>query len=259
MQSDFDPMIYKFDRTIKVYPVGDLHIGAAKCMVDAWNRFKQKLIAEPDSYITVGGDVLNNSIKSSVGNIYEETMRPSEQKRWVAEQLSDIKDRILCVVNGNHCERSSKETDDSPLYDVCCKLDIEERFRENAAFLILRMGDINGAGQRNPTYTMCVTHGSGGGVLTGGAINKNERFGMVIDGMDVLVTAHVHKGAITKPQKIVIDAHNKKISLRDFTCVISTSWLEYGAYALRKQLTPASNQIQSIVLHRDHKQVEVVW
>lgn len=252
-------MIYQFDRPIKIYPVGDLHIGAAECLIEAWSKFKRQLLSEPDSYITIGGDMLNNGTRSSVSNIFDETMRPAEQKKWLSAQLMDIRDRILCIVSGNHEARSGKDADDQPLYDICCKLDIEDRYREDAAFLILRMGDKNGNGALNPTYTACVTHSAGGGIYTGATVNRNERFGMMVDGLDILITHHAHKGAVTKPQKILFDARNKKVSLKDFCCVGSTSWVEYGGYALRKMLAPASNQIQTIVLYRDHKQVQVAW
>lgn len=106
---------------------------------------------------------------------------------------------------------------------------------------------------------MCVTHSTGGGIYTGAAVNRNERFAMMIDGLDILITAHVHKGIVTKPQKLVIDAQNKRVSTKDFTVISSTAWMDYGSYALRKMLTPASGTIQTIVLKRGHKQVEVIW
>ena len=259
IKSDFDPMVQTFDRDIKIYPVADLHIGAAECDMKRWDAFRKQLLSEPDSYITIGGDMLNNTTRSSVSNVFEETMRPREQKRWLAEQLEGIRDRILCVVGGNHEYRSGKDADDAPLYDVCAKLDIEDRYRENAAFLILRMGDKAGDGQRNPTYTMCVTHSTGGGIYTGAAVNRNERFAMMIDGLDILITAHVHKGIVTKPQKLLIDPRNKRVSMRDYTVVSSTAWLDYGSYALRKMLTPASGSIQTLMLARGYKQVTVMW
>jgi predicted phosphodiesterase len=252
-------MLYEFQSDIKIYPVADLHYGAAECQVDRWKAFKKQLLTEPNSYITIAGDMVNNGTRTSVTNIFEETCRPSQQKKWLSEQLEDIKDRILCVTGGNHEARSGKDADDNPLYDVCAKLDIEDKFRENAAFLIIRMGEKDGNGRLNPTYTMCVTHSTGGGIYTGAAVNRNERFGMVIDGLDILITGHVHKGIITKPQKIVFDTNNKRVSFKDFTVVSSTSWLEFGGYALRKLLIPASNTIQTLLLHRDRKQAEVMW
>lgn len=259
MLSDFEPIIYTFQTDIKIYPIADLHIGSAECQVKKWAEFKKTLLSEPNSYITIGGDMMNNATRSGVTNPFEETMRPREQKRWLAEQLADITDRILCVVPGNHEARSGRDADESPLYDICCKLDIEDNFRESAAFLILRFGDQAGDGLRNPTYSMCVAHGSGGGTLTGSAVNRNERFGMMIDGLDILVTGHVHKGIVSRPQKLFFDTRNKRIGYKDFTVVSSTSWTEYGGYALRKMLQPASNTIQTLTLLRGTKQVVVSW
>ena len=225
----------------------------------AWSAFRKRLQCEPDSYIVIDGDMLNNSTRSGVSNPFDETMRPREQKVWLCEQLKGIEDKILAVTGGNHEARSGKDADDAPLYDVCCKLGIEDRYRENAVFMIIRFGDKNGNGAKNPTYTACITHSTGGGIFTGAAVNRNERFGMMIDGLDLLITAHVHKGIVTRPQKLVFDAKNKKVSYKEFVAVSCTSWLEYGGYALRKMLNPASNRLQSVTLHREEKWAEVAW
>ena len=126
-------------------------------------------------------------------------------------------------------------------------------------FLLSAWAKKAGSGLRNPTYTACVTHSTGGGIYTGAAVNRNERFGMMIDGLDILITGHVHKGIITKPQKLVFDTSNKRVSFKDFTVVSSTAWIEYGGYALRKMLTPASTTAQTLILERKYKQATVVW
>lgn len=259
MLSDFKPLVYHFpeNKDIVIYPISDLHIGSQEAMVKEWKEFKKKLLSEPDSYITIGGDMMNNGTKNSVTNVYEETMRPREQKKWLVEQLSDIKDKILCVVPGNHENRSVKEVDDNPLYDVCCKLDIEDKFRENMAVLIIRLGDVKGNGMRNPTYTGAVIHGSGGGALTGAAINRNERFGYAFDGLDFLIVGHSHKPANTGPAKIVIDKANKRVSLKPFKVIISTAWLDYSGYAVRKQMLPAYHCLHELKLNGNKKEMRV--
>lgn len=259
MRRDFEPLIYHFpdNKDLTLYPISDLHIGARECMINVWGDFKRKLLSEPNSYITIGGDMMNNGLKNSVTNVYDEMMRPREQKRWLVDQLYDIKDRILCVVPGNHEGRSDKEVDDNPLYDVCCKLDIEDKFRENGAVMIIRIGNVKGSGIKNPTYTGCVIHGSGGGFLTGSAVNKNERFGYAFDGLDFLIVGHTHKPVNSIPSKIVIDKHNKKVSLRPFRVITSTAWLTYGGYALRKQLLPTSHTLTRLTLFGNEKKMEV--
>jgi predicted phosphodiesterase len=259
--NDFDLIVKHIggNEDITIYPISDLHAGAAEFMTKKWEDFKRQIDKEPNSYIVLAGDLINNETKSGKSNVFESTMRPSEQKRWVSEQLRSVKDRILCVVPGNHDKRSQKDCDDEPCYDICAKLDIEDVYRENMAFLKIQLGNRNVDGNRNPTYCLGVLHGAGGGGMTGNAVNKSEKFGMVIDGIDVLISGHVHKGFFTKPQKLCIDKHNNKISLKQFVTVSCTSWVNYGGYALCGGMTPASNDIQKIILHRNEKKVELRW
>jgi predicted phosphodiesterase len=258
--SDLKPLVYEFpdNNDIIIYPISDLHIGAREAMVKEWDKFKKRLKEEDYSYIAIAGDMMNNGTKNSVTNVYEETMRPMEQKKWLVEQLSDIKDKILCVVPGNHENRSVKEVDDNPLYDVCCKLDIEDKFRENMAVLILRLGNVKGNGLKNPTYTGAVLHGSGGGTLTGSAINKNERFAYSFDGLDFMIVGHTHKPVNTVPSKIVVDKQNKRVSLKPFRVIVSTSWLNYAGYAIRKQLLPSTHSLNELHLCGSKKEMKVV-
>lgn len=259
MRSDYDLLIYKFPnkKDIKIYPISDLHIGAEECLLDAWRDFVKRLKKEPNSYITILGDMMNNGIRSSVTDVYDEVISPFEQKLWLARELREIKDKILCVVPGNHERRSKKESDDRPLYDVCCKLDIEDRYRDNAAFIIIRMGDRKEEGLKRPSYTLCVIHGAGGGIYTGASVNRNERFGAYIDNLDVLIVGHAHKIAQTKPAKLFIDARNEKVSIKPFNLVQATAWTQYGGYALRQQLLPSSYGLQEIVLRGNKKSVKV--
>lgn len=259
MINDFIPIVkhFKSNDDIKIYPISDLHIGSAEALIREFEQFKRKLLDEPNSYITIGGDMMNNGTKGGVA-AYDDIMRPREQKQWLMEQLSEIKHKILCVVPGNHEGRSAKEVDDNPLYDVCCKLDIEDIYRDNGAILILRIGDLKGNGNRNPTYTGCVMHGSGGGFMTGSAVNKNERFGYSFDGLDFLIVGHTHKPINSIPTKIVIDKQNKKVSFKPFRVIVSTAWLDYGGYAFKKQMMPATHCLSELRLNGGVKEMKVL-
>ena len=259
MLSDFELITYHFEKNddIIIYPISDVHLGAAEHMEKEWEYFCEKLLEMPNTYIILGGDLINNTTRTSVANIFEETMRPREQKKRMAEMLEPIKSRILCAVTGNHERRSVKDADDDPTYDIMCKLDLEELYRENIAFIKIQIGDKDGHGMKNPTYTLVVTHGAGGGMLTGASVNRAERFGYVIDGMDALIVGHTHKPLVTQPSKIKIDPFNNKVSLKPFKVVISTSWLNYGGYAAQKMLLPSSHASQIMVLKGDYKDIKV--
>lgn len=234
-----------------------MHLGAAEHLEREWRLFCDNLMNQPHAYITLGGDLINNALKTSVSNIYEETMRPREQKRVIAEMLEPIKSRILCAVSGNHERRSAKDADDDPTYDILCKLDLEHLFRENIAFVKIQMGKQDSNGLKNPTYVLAVTHGGGGGILTGAAVNRNERFGYVLDGCDALIVGHTHKPFVTQPAKLLVDTKNNRVSVKPFKVISSTSWLDYGGYAVQKMLLPSSHAVQAITLRGNRKEIRV--
>lgn len=259
MLKDFEIITNNFAKKtdITVIPISDVHLGASEHMQRQWELFCMNVLKEPNTYITLGGDLINNATRSSVSNIFEETMRPSEQKRMMAKMLEPLRDRILCAVTGNHERRSMKEADDDPTYDILCKLDLEHLYRENIAFVKLRIGDQKADGLKNPTYTLAVTHGAGGGALTGGTVNRNERFGYALEGVDALIVGHSHKPLITQPAKLVVDHGNNRVSVKPFKVVVSTAWLNYGGYAAQKMLLPSSHTVQRILLAGDHKEIRV--
>ena len=259
MQSDFTMIVRHFPdkKDLKIYPISDVHLGAAEHMESAWREFRTKVLSEDNSYLILAGDLINNATRTSVSNVFDELMRPREQKKLMVEMLKPLKDKILCAVPGNHEGRSGRDADDDPMYDICAKLDIEDIYRENMAFIKIRCGKLDTDGEYNPTYMIAVIHGNGGGLLTGGAVNRAERFGYAIDGADVLILGHTHKPFVTQPGKIKIDPYNCKVSVKPFKVVSATSWLEYGGYAARKNLLPTTHAPQVLKLSGGRKEIKV--
>lgn len=264
MKSDFDIIVHHFPQreNITIIPISDVHLGAFEHNEKAWGLFCEAILNKPNTYVTLGGDLINNATRSSVSNVFAERMRPSEQKKLMAQMLKPLAEdnRILCAVSGNHEARSGKDADDDPMYDIMAKLDLEDLYRENMAFIKIHMGNVDGTGKSNPTYCFAVTHGAGGGIYTGATVNRNERTSYMIDGIDGLIVGHSHKGAITKPLKLVVDKHNNKVSFKPMAVVSSVSWLEYGGYALRKMLLPSqTSEPQLIKLYGKQKKIELTW
>ena len=259
MKDDFDVIVHKFPREdIRLYGIFDVHLAAKEHMEKEFIEFRDSILADNHAYVVLGGDLLNNGIKTSVSNVYDEVMRPREAKRIMTDLLKPLakEGRILCGTGGNH-ERRSKDCDDDIMYDIMAKLDIEDLYRENMCFVKLQFGKQNGDGVKNPTYRMMVTHGAGGGMLTGGAVNRAERFGGIIDGIDLMMVGHTHKPFTTAPAKLVFDGHNNRVSVKPFRVVSLSSWLSYGGYAMQKMLLPASNIPQVVTLHGKYKKIEV--
>ena len=264
MESDFKLIINQFDKDITIYPISDIHLGSLEHNSDEWNKFVEKIKKEPNSYIILNGDLINNATRSSVSNVFEDVMRPRDQKTKMIEYLTPIKDKILCAVSGNHERRSGKDADNDPMYDIMCKLALEDIYRHNTAFLKIQLGSQKEIARRGGiTYTIVVTHGTGGGIYTGASVNRNERFGYTIDNLDCLIVGHTHKGTVSKPDKIVIDPRNNVVLFKPFTVISTQSWLKYGGYAMQKMLLPSSTAIaensQKLKFNKKKKVIEVLW
>lgn len=248
---------------ITVVPIFDVHLGSQECMEQKFISFIQSVKDTPNVYLVLGGDLIDNGTRSGVTNIFRATMPPGQQKREMANILKVVADRILCFVPGNHERRSGKDADDDPIYDIAAKLDLEHLYRENIAFVKIQLGKYDhmdrnhGNGKMRPTYSLVVTHGSGGGILTGSAVNKSERYGYVVDGMDALIVGHTHKPFTTQPGKIKIDLFNNKVSIKPFKVISATCWLEYGGYVAQKMLMPSSHCLQTLTLKGSHKEIIV--
>ena len=254
MRSDFDLIVHNLPRCqeARLYFIGDLHAGAIEANLRGWEGFCNRILQEPNSYLCLMGDLMNNATRSSVSNVFEDNMRPSEQKRYLANALKPLRERILSAVAGNHEARSGKDADDDPMLDIMAKLDLEDYYRPNAAFLKVCFGSRPHASNMAPiqTYIICTTHGAGGGIYTGAAVNRNERFGMVLDGVDILAVGHSHKGTISKPSKICVDNRSNTVMQKTMTVISACSWMGYGGYAMRKMLLPSAPQ--------DHEQPQYV-
>lgn len=255
--------------SVTVYAVADVHLGAAECDEYEWDTFRTRILSEPNAYLILHGDLINNNTRSSVGSPYRDTMRPREQKRLVMQQLEPLRDRILCCVTGNHERRSLKDADD-PTYDVMCKLDLEDVYRENVAFLHFGIGERPNPKGRNTdrnlvSYGLCVTHGAGGGALSGGIIIRNERFARTLCGIDALIVGHSHNGIISRPAQLVFDPHSDRVQQRSIVCISTTAWQRFGGYAAQKMLQPRATataehpQYLQLSGRVNHKYVRAIW
>lgn len=254
MHQDFDMIVRALPKKdVHLYFISDVHYGIKEHITDKWTAFCDGVLEDSNAYIILGGDMINNGTRTSVSGPFEDILRPRDQKIAMADMLKPLKDRIICCLPGNHEGRSGKDADDDPMYDIMCKLDLEDIYRENIAFIKLNLGKK----EDSVCYILTALHGTGGGIWTGAAVNRNERFGYTIDGTDALLVGHTHKPYVAQPGKIYIDPHNNRVSIKPLKIIVATSWMEYGGYAARKQMLPASHALQRITLHSKKKLITV--
>lgn len=249
-----------FDEDVRIKPLADLHIGSRQFDERLWQTWKASIM--PKDLIVLVGDLIDNGIKTSVSNTYEQTMMPSAQKEWLYKELEPFAEQILCAVGGNHEKRNVREVDEDPLYTVLCRLKREDVYRSNACFVKLRFGEkgarMNRNGVYRPTYNMVVLHGSGGGMYIGSSANKSERFAMAIEGADLMITGHTHKPITFPTARIAFDNKNTTMNKKQLTVVTCSSFLGYGGYALEKMLPPTATVDQQIILSARGKRIDVI-
>ena len=228
--------------TATIYPLSDVHMGAEGADLPAFYKLIEKIKSEPNTYVTIQGDMIDNGTRNSVTNVFKATMPPSQQKREMAKALEPIREKILCMLPGNHCKRSGKDADDDPMYDIAAKLDLEDRYREDIAFIRIGLGAKRGhRGDGKPySYMLACVHGAGGGALPGGMVNRADRFMQSMDGVDVFIHGHTHRPYSLRGSKLVVDVQNKRVTRRPTLTMCAGSWLGYVGYPVEKMLTPTA-------------------
>ena len=220
MMDDFTPIIHRLDgRTIRVWACADAHIGAREADEGALRDFLSRIAQDPDSYLVLVGDLVNNGIKDSLTNVYHETMPPSAQIDKAVELLEPVKGKILGAVGGNHERRTTKAVDVDICHTILTLLGKGDLYRPNMAFvrIILRKGNTM------TRYAIMLTHGK--------SRAKNEKFPAYIEGIDAAIFAHTHTPDVRMPASIRFGTNNK-ISVHHTVTMTACSWLKAGGYSL---------------------------
>lgn len=234
---------------VEILIAADIHTGSAEFDEKKWGQFEE-LLKQPGKYVIFAGDQCEYATRSSKSDVYTQALSPSQQKRWWIEHLKKYKDKVLCIVDGNHeFNRASKDADDFPLYDIALALGIEDRYRSEAAFVDIGVGD-GGHGKGKQThYVFRVQHQAKNNVNHGTADG--------IEGIDVFVSGHTHRPMDKPLGKLIYDSKNKSVSQKDVENVVSGHFLRFGGYGERGGFRPTSQKLYSVILHgKKKKEIE---
>jgi predicted phosphodiesterase len=230
---------------LNLYPVGDVHIGSKEFDLGLFKDWVEMVKDDPNGAVVIIGDMMNMGLRNSKSNVYEEKLSPMEQKELCYELLNPIADKIVGGCSGNHEYRAVKEVGVNPLYDVFCRMRIEDRYRENACFIKLTVGK---QGKNPNTYGVVLTHGS--------SKNKDERWTYGVDGCDCFISGHTHD-ALHKPLgKIRMDLTHNKVKTVGYQHIVVIPFQAYGSYAVRGKYLPSHlGQFQRVTFDGTSKRV----
>lgn len=231
---------------INIYPIGDVHIGSKECELGLLKQWIEMVQNDQNGYVFIVGDMMNMGLRNSKTNVYEEVLTPLEQKELCYELLKPISHKILAGCSGNHEYRSVKEVGSNPLYDVFCRLQIENVYRENVCFIKINIGKRKS--DRQCSYGIVLTHGS--------TRNKDERWTYTVDNCDLFINGHTHEANHKPLGKIKMDLQNECVRMVSFHNIVVTPFQSYGGYALRGKYSPNyTEQFQKIRLFGDSKRI----
>ena len=254
MLNDLMPVINKMSTAdhpdkLTIVPLADAHYGAREFNETRWTNTLKRIYEDPHCFCVLVGDLIDNGLKNSVTNVYAATCPPSEQKKWLVEQLSPlaVTGKILGAVGGNHERRTAKEADQDPLYDVMLMMGKEHLYRQNICFMQIKLTyPFKGQDKQRTEFSFAITHGSGGGMYIASSANRLQNFGNAIEGIDCLITGHTHKPMTFPVCKLVFE--NGAILTKQFVVAVASGFLDYGGYPVQKMLTPTAQTSTEILL-----------
>ena len=242
--------------TLEIEIFSDLHLGSKKCDYMAIQERIEWVKNNENVYAIILGDVLNNSTKASVGDVYEEELTPMQQVKKATMMFEPIKHKILGICSGNHERRSYKTDGVDLLYFMAAELGIADKYDYCSCLLFIRFGEWHK--NRKVCYTLYMTHGDGqGGRTIGGKANGLQRRGQVVDA-DVVVTGHTHSPMSFRDCFYKIDYQNSTISKKEQLFVNASATLKYEEYAELYGMKPSSVVSPIIVLDGTRKNAQVV-
>ena len=245
-------------RCVRLYPVGDMHIGAAGFDMISFRQYVARIAADPCGLVLGVGDWINNSTRSSIGVNYEETIAdPQAQCEVAAALLEPVADRIIAMVRGNHCYRSRRSDGLDPMSFMAYILGRASVYYGDAVCLKIAFGKKRNG--KRAAYTVFLSHGAGGGRTVGGKAAAMKR-GMDMVLADVVVLGHSHAPIAYQSAVWLPDPQNNVLRKHVVHLVNSGTWLDGDTYAERALLPPAVTGAPVVVLSGDgEKSVRVVY
>ena len=237
---------------IEIHTFADEHLGDMCCDVKRLLQRIEYVKDTPTAYCILNGDIIDNATRDSVGDTYAQALNPMEQFHRAVEIFEPIKDKILCITQGNHENRTYKSEGINLSALIAGQLGLAERYTATSAILFVRFGELddgrketNGSGQRRKVcYSIYTLHGSGGGRKEGGKINRLADLASIIDA-DVYIHSHTHLPIVMKQAFYRIDVRNSTVGIVEKLFVNTASNLnydgsygEYGAYKPNSKETP---------------------
>lgn len=241
---------------IIICPISDVHLGSPECDIEMLNKEIEFIQKTPNAYCILNGDIIDNTVKNSIGDVYSQIITPQQQLEQVVEMFRPIKDKIIAVTNGNHEQRTWRESGIDIMACFCLNLGLDKYYANEGALIFAKFGvkrnDIHKPKGYTPRQvTIYCTHGAGGGKKIGGKMNKLNDLGDIVDS-DVVIMSHIHEPSTFKRNVFKVDLPNQSVKEAERTYVSCGSFLKYGGYGERGGYIPSTRKMPKIVVSQNY-------
>jgi hypothetical protein len=211
---------------LNIYPIGDIHAGSVSCAENDIRTQITKILNDPLGYIVGMGDYADCIIKddkrfqtNGLAKWVESDNIVPSQMDFVYNLLAPVKDKIICLLTGNHEETIHDKYQFNFTLELCRKLNV--RYAGYQCFINLHTH--RGQDSDRHGYRIHAWHGDGAAQTEGARMMRLIRLVNDIEA-DIYLMGHLH--AVTKhtPDRLVY--RNGKVKSERLLAVMTGSWLK---------------------------------
>lgn len=241
--------------TLELHTFADEHIGDDCCDLPRLKARIDYIANTPNAYCIMNGDILDYASRSSIGDIEARQFNIMEQLQKAIELFTPIKDKIICITNGNHENRGYRKEGFDISKMIAMQLGLVDKYSPAAAIIFIRFGKTSSTtGCRPRLYTVFVNHGSGGGRKEGAKAIRLADMASVIDA-DVYIHSHTHLPMVMKQGFFRVNLVNSSVANVTKLFVNTAANLNYGGYGEAGEFKPNSKDTPVIYLSAAKKEM----
>lgn len=182
-------------------PMFDLHIGGEGCKLDRLKKIIEFVEKTPNSLVVLGGDVLDNATLFGATNAHTSKVNPDRALDLAVSLLEPIKNKIVCVLAGNHDGTSGARNKDSNMAGAKqLALRLGVKYFPFNAIIELKLKSKIKRKKQEIAFRIFATHGSGGASTKASSVDLAFNKGILACSKkniipDMILTGHFHNNA----------------------------------------------------------------
>ena len=230
--------------SLEILQITDIQFGHKQCNVEKLQEYINWVLAEPQRYVVLGGDLVDAGHAQSKGSPFEQIGDPQEEIWTFVKLIAPIRHRVLGYVGGNH-ERRGMATFGDLGRSIAAILQIP--YSPGKQHLDIRFG------QHDPFKITMHHSGPGGGATVGAVANSLHRL-MGQSDSQLFLSGHLHQ-ALTIPASREVRDGKGGVKLIKVVGARGSSFLGYyGTYAeVIMSTTPQDTLMPRVVLEKNGK------